>query len=477
MALNKAQWGLILITGSIITVASFFLILSGYTILALLPPLLFPLLIIVFKHPELLYYLMIIFIPLDAWQGLTQKYKFLTISKIAGILLVIILLAKLLQAPIEIKRFRTPMWYPLWGFFLIALLSSLFSDYFIVSLDNMRRFITAYLFLCFTIYFVDKNYFTNILPYILIIPISISASAGFLGKIFQIENLSVNVTSNTISQRATGGTFDPNFFAALILVSLPLICHMFFKSKKWSMKILFLTLFASNSYVIIITYSRAAILVYMITIMMLTIEYARKINLLRFGALIVATMILGSYLIYRLPDTFLWSRLKTLSSSAEDTSLSRRSSYIKVGISAAIKNPLLGSGPGTFPFLYEKSEYAPQFASDYSDWKRSAHNTYLEILAGTGITGLLAFLSIIGLSFKNYYSAQKKILIINAIQAEYIRILAYSFISFLTCFLFLSNVYHKYIWFFLGLSVVAERYSRHEHHAVENKVLNVSEDK
>jgi len=428
--------------------------------LALLLPLVIPFLLILIHRPEYGYYLIIALIPLNAWQSLTEKHQFLSISKFVGIIVVLALFLKMLREPKDIQRLRSPIWYPLFGLFVVAIISTFYSNFLIISIDNLRKLATAYLFTALTIYFIRENQLKTIIPIILIISISFSAVLAVLGHIFNIHSFAVNVTSAAVSERAIGGSTDPNFFAAAILISLPLIAHFIFKAQSVKYKLFFTGLFAHNFYAIIITYSRSAILVLTAILVVLLIEHLKKIRPRHLGFIIIILTIVATIGLKKIPDTDLFKRMASITSPQTDLSLSRRASYLKVTWDAIKKNPLIGWGPGAFPYIYRNSSYAVAFATKESGYARKAHNTYLEVIVGTGTLGLALFLSTLFLSFRGFYKSQKLFRNLTNIDSGLIRAFIYSFLSLCLAIVFLSSLYHKYIWLFIGLSAAAENILR-----------------
>ena len=84
--------------------------------LAVLPPLLLPVLFLLGRYPECGYYLIVALIPMNAWQGLMDKYEFFTISKLVGILVILSVFLKIVSRQELLNRIKTNLWYPLSGF-------------------------------------------------------------------------------------------------------------------------------------------------------------------------------------------------------------------------------------------------------------------------------------------------------------------------------------------------------------------------
>ena len=118
-------------------------------------------------------------------------------------------------------------------------------------------------------------------------------------------------------------------------------------------------------------------------------------------------------------------------------------------------DPLLGSGPGTFHRRYEESEISAHFARG-SNRARDAHNTYVEVLVGMGLAGLIPFLIIVFRALKYFYQARTNFKNqgdqgMTSLVDAYL----FSFISILLYFFMLSRFTYKYFWICLGLSQVA----------------------
>ena len=161
------------------------------------------------------------------------------------------------------------------------------------------------------------------------------------------------------------------------------------------------------------------------------------------------------------PASF-WDRQLSLL-SWEDGSLNRRGSYLDVGSDAIAQNPLLGSGPGTFKDIYATSEVSRRFTRREADRARRAHNTYLEVLTGTGLLGFVLFIALNIRVLRNYLSAERAF-ITNG-DSELANLAASWRIGFITLMLFLltfSELYHKYMLLSLAMSQGAIFFAQRE---------------
>lgn len=125
-----------------------------------------------------------------------------------------------------------------------------------------------------------------------------------------------------------------------------------------------------------------------------------------------------------------------------DQSASSRTNYWKAGINMALKQPILGVGFGSYPLEFER--YAPEILYEWGE--RTAHSTWILILAETGFVGAFIFLSL----FKTVCQA--------AWQGRHERPeLLYSLVAYSTCMSFLSHSYTIFPWFLFGLILAASR--------------------
>jgi O-antigen ligase len=230
---------------------------------------------------------------------------------------------------------------------------------------------------------------------------------------------------------------------------------MVFMSHKLLWKSLAIIIFVMNIVATILSYSRGAAVVLTVVLFFLFVGHIRKFKpiYLGFVALLISTIVL--MIIFLIPFSY-WERQKSVTHTKTDSAIGRRVSYLYVGWEAFKERPVIGSGLGTFRDIYANSSYARQFEIRGRTNRRPAHNTYIEVIIGTGILGLLIFITIIVLTFKNFHNAKKRfhllgekgmVSLIGAYRISFISIIAYSFL--------LSGPYKKYLWISLALSQVA----------------------
>ena len=199
------------------------------------------------------------------------------------------------------------------------------------------------------------------------------------------------------------------------------------------------------------TFSRSGFLTMAVSFVLLMHHYRKYLRPKILGLFILLGFCGFMLTIFTVPENF-WHRQLSLL-SWEDGSLNRRYSYLIVGGDAIVKNPILGAGPGTFKNIYGESEISRKHSYRQADRARRAHNTYLEVLVGTGILGFLLFMALNIRAVQNFRVAERMFLARG--DMELANLAASQRIGFLTLMLFLltfSEPYHKFMLLSLVLS-------------------------
>ena len=158
-----------------------------------------------------------------------------------------------------------------------------------------------------------------------------------------------------------------------------------------------------------------------------------------------------------IPEAYVERQKSVTLGTQADKSIMRRASYIPVALNSFKENPALGTGPLTFKNVWVNSIMARRFKME----ERSCHNTYLEVLVGSGILGLIAFLVLLWRAFFNFSHAKKIFWDMGDVEmASLVGAYRLSFISVLIYFFVKSGLQHKFFLLALPLSEVALRLAR-----------------
>lgn len=241
-----------------------------------------------------------------------------------------------------------------------------------------------------------------------------------------------------------GALGDSNDIASIIMLGLPitLVTILKIRSFIWPKVLSFCILFI-NLYLIWYSRSRGAALAVLSTIgCHFWFSIKRKY---------IAVVLVGLCLLSLIPITSTFERDKSdLKGSTEN-----RINYWVTGGRMALKNPLLGVGFQQYPKNYEK--YALDLKGEWGE--RTAHSTWVLVLAESGIPSFIFYILFFITIFKYAWNIKKD-------HPEYL----YALIGYGVAISFLSQAYYYYPYILSGLIIAANNVFREE-----NKVDELAE--
>lgn len=425
---------------------------TPYYYLAFVPANVVLLSIFLGRFPHIGYYLVIFLIPFSAY----REIKGINIQWILSFFLIIVILFKPVFKGRLPAKLRTNLWPWLMIFLSVSLISTLMSDYRNTAIKNLPLLIVALIFISFNLVFVSRKAFYKTLPLVLIFSISISSFLGLIGYIFNVQFFAENVEEGAF-KRCIGLTTDPNNFSLMVIFSLPLLAHWFSSTRKFSCKLFAAIFFIINMTALVCTYSRGGLIIASLVIFLIILEYRHKFKL-KYIAFILPLITISFIATLILVPASYWDHQQSIfDTKKKDRSIGRRTSYLYVGADAFKRNPVLGSGPGSFGDIFSTTSYSREFQKSKDvTFKRYAHNTYLEVLVGTGALGLILFIIIIWLAVKDFHIAKNKFSQLgNKAMVSIVRSYQISFLSVLIYLFLFSDIYHKYLLLSLALSQIA----------------------
>lgn len=405
-----------------------------------------------------LFYGIVLLIPFGAYRGLSGQFSFVRLHWIFAILLAgVVLVGTVLRKRIPAEVRQGKFWARVALFYLINIFAALGSIFPEKSVPFMFLLAAGYMLVALGMIVVNRNGFEKILPRIIVGSVFVGAFLAVLGSVFNLK-----LFLSPLSGRAVGGSPEPNNMSLMIIYSLPLAVYFLLTARRASARLFLLLLIAIDVAAVIATFSRGGALVLAFSALLMLWEFRQKISprnlglLMGLGGLAVAALLLLS------PESY-GHRIKSIR-TADDFPMRRRASYLAVTPELVADRPVLGSGPDTFAPRYAQTEIGRSFKrkSDKSG-ERDAHNTYIEVLVGSGIIGLVFFLAILLYSLKSFSRAQglflssgrpRLALLTTAYRTSYLTLLVYLFI--------LSEVNHKYLLVSLVASQVALRLAQTE---------------
>ena len=261
-----------------------------------------------------------------------------------------------------------------------------------------------------------------------------------------------------VSNRAGGPIGEPNRYAQILLVLLPIA---FFLARSAGSRRSRLLIAACGALILagtVLTYSRGGFvtLVVMTAILALT-------RVIRLRTLVAAGAVLF-VLVFALAPGFVLRMaslqeapglLEGTDSDSEDVMRSRLTEMLSA-FSVFVDHPLVGVGPGQYSPVYsEKYMSDPDIAYKVIDRPRRAHNLYFELAAETGILGLVTFLSLVAVVQIRLWRSWRRF----RESREDLAGLALGFFvaiwGYLVSAVFLHLSYQRYYWLLLGLAAAA----------------------
>lgn len=384
------------------------------------------------------------------FEGLFKENAF-SGTKFIGVSLAVILMLQLAIHQLPSERLRSNIWRYLVGFMVLYLLSLMNTDNMGMSMGHLRELSVGLILFVITL-LIGRELNLDLFAKLVTLSVTATCLLAMFSSKYQEQG------------RAAGLLEDPNAFAMLIAFAVPLALLLVIRSPNMLHRLLWLGCFILLLGGMTKTESRSGLVVLFLSLMSGTWHYRAHIPRIRprhLGFAMLGMAIVIPLAIYAMPPGYV-ERIQSLSilssgAKAQDQSLGRRASYIVVGSQMIRENPLLGTGPGTFPLHYATTGYAKAFSANrkVGDLYRRAHNTYLETFSELGIPAGLLFVGMLGLGLYNLTCARRAwMLRRNGEQADMLTHLSMSFLSLALFLMFISAPNQKYVWIMLALTCV-----------------------
>lgn len=196
------------------------------------------------------------------------------------------------------------------------------------------------------------------------------------------------IGNEAVFQRFSVSNTDPNEYALVLALGIPLAWILFSKGVGW-MRILNLLYVPLALSAILLSGSRGGALAALVALLVFPLGLG---SLDRFGRRTLVAFLVASLAVV----PFVWGevtaglssnleRISSLGAELSTGTLSSRRLIWDEGIAVVTQSPLLGVGGGAFPAAIERS----------SGLRELAHNTFLSIMVETGAVGLLLFVAIL----------------------------------------------------------------------------------
>ncbi|SCY71610.1 O-antigen ligase like membrane protein [Microvirga guangxiensis] len=249
--------------------------------------------------------------------------------------------------------------------------------------------------------------------------------------------------------RPSGPLTDPNFYAQILVIALPLALQIMISGATRSYAIFGMVASVIIMTALLLTFSRGGLLGAAASLLVLLFINRHRITRKHMMIAVLA----GGVGLIAMPSHYLdrfnagLSSLKQVSTGGigKDAAISGRASELLAAVYVVEKYPLLGVGYGEFKSYYQEVSIARGLMARGSD--RETHSLYLEVLSERGIVGFLFFSTLMILTVASvlktlsYLQRQRRVAAANAVGAWGAAIAGY-----LATSMFLHEGYAQYPW-------------------------------
>ncbi len=252
--------------------------------------------------------------------------------------------------------------------------------------------------------------------------------------------------------RIGGPIGDPNFFAQILIVIVPIALERSLHEKRMLLRGLALWCALVCVGTTVFTYSRGGFLSLAAVILIFFVIYPPRmfqlpIFLLSF--VVVALLIPPNY----------WERILSLNQyfqtpgtiRTNDPALRGRATENLAALGMFEANPLLGVGWGNYSVAYPT--YEQNLGISIANRRTAAHNLYLEVAAETGTAGLVTFLALIGAAVQCVLGSRRRLLQ-SGLKGPGNMVTGFGLglLGYLTSALFIHGAYPRYFYLLIGIA-------------------------
>lgn len=276
-----------------------------------------------------------------------------------------------------------------------------------------------------------------------------------------------HIWGDVFEKRIAGPLGDPNFFAQILIVLVPIGLALAAESKGWRGRLFALGatgLILAGS---ILTYSRGGALA--LGCMLLLILVSRRV---RPRQIALVALALIAVLVVTPPEFI--QRLGTISEVLPggeevidpDSSFQERKLYALTAWAMFLDHPLLGVGPGNYTVHFD--HYADLVGFSARDYEQPGevhypHNLYLEIASESGIVGLAVFCAAAVAAFVGLRRARATLLAQGDFtSADLARAFEIALVGYLVSSVFLHGHFQRYLWLLFGFAAAVRLMAREE---------------
>ena len=269
-----------------------------------------------------------------------------------------------------------------------------------------------------------------------------------------------NILGESNDYRIAGPIGDPNYYAQIMAVLVPIALERVLHEKNRWLRLLAVWALGVTTFSVVLTYSRGGFLAMAVAILALVFFYRPRvyhIPVVIFAFLGFTLIAPPNYIdrIFSLQEFFSTpGNLRT-----QDMALRGRASENLAAYEMMASNPLFGIGLNNYDYLF--NQYSKQAGLAVVSTERAAHNLYLEVAAETGIVGIITFVTIILVAMSTILRARKRFMRAGEKDmAGLITGFGAGFLAYMVASIFIHAAYPRYFYLLIGIALALELVSR-----------------
>ncbi|SDG74058.1 O-antigen ligase family protein [Alloyangia pacifica] len=254
------------------------------------------------------------------------------------------------------------------------------------------------------------------------------------------------------SGRLSGMLIDPNFFAAIVVFTIPLGLFYLLNARGPVAMVTWTIISGVLIAGLLATQSRGALIGLALGLIVLSTSFTRK-QFLAAGMIgVLVVMLAGAVASDELIERFTSILSTATEGEAQDTSTEGRLASWTVAYNLFNEHPWFGVGQGNFKAYYQNG--ALDDGLIFRGEGRSTHSLYLELLTELGLVGLMMFLGIAAMGAVNFFRAAA---VARSVGDELMarRLIAFcgGFVGYLAAMTFLQDGIPRFLWYVVSLAV------------------------
>lgn len=267
----------------------------------------------------------------------------------------------------------------------------------------------------------------------------------------------MQITTGTNDYRIAGVVGDPNFFAQIMVVLVPIALERVLHERRPFLRFLAGVALLLSALSVLYTYSRGGFLALAVSLLIFLFLFPprpERVPLLALAILVVMSFVPPSYYQRILSINLAFSAPQTQFRST-DKAIQGRTSELLTGLAMFGDHPLFGVGLKNYAYLYPY--YSKSIGLAPSASQRSAHNLYLETLAETGTVGFFVFSLMIWTTLRSIWMARRRF--IEAGLYEYAHMTTGYFIGvigYLVAAIFVHAAFPRYFYLLIGIGLAMD---------------------